>query len=206
MATRRGIIKKTDLMEFNRPRRGGIIALSLEENDELVGVALAEGDKDILLGTKQGKIIRFPAAEVRDVGRSAKGVKGIVVAPKDRVVGMEVLEPGGTILTVTERGFGKRTPPDQYPRHHRGGQGVRGLVITKRNGPVLGILQVKDDDAVMLVSDRGKIVLILVKDISVIGRVTQGVKLMDTEAEEKVVSFAKVAEKGDDGEADLGAP
>ncbi|MEW6387430.1 MAG: DNA gyrase subunit A [Thermodesulfobacteriota bacterium] len=205
MATRRGIIKKTDLMEFNRPRRGGIIALSLEEGDELVGVALAEGDQDILLGTRQGKIIRFPAAEVRDVGRSAKGVRGIAVAPEDRVVGMEVLEPGGTILTVTEGGFGKRTPPDQYPRHHRGGLGVRGLHITKRNGPVLGILQVKEDDQVMLVSDRGKIVLILVKDISVIGRVTQGVKLMDTEAEEKIASFAKVAEKSDDGEADLGA-
>ena len=127
MATQRGIVKKTDLMNFQRPRSAGIIALSLDAEDELVSAALSEPDQSIVIGTRYGKIIRFPSAEVRDMGRTARGVKGMEVAPEDRVVGMEVLRPGGTILTVTERGFGKRTDPKKYPEHHRKGQGVRGL-------------------------------------------------------------------------------
>jgi DNA gyrase subunit A len=204
MATRRGVVKKTDLMNFQRPRGGGLIALSLDPEDELVGVALAEPDQEILLETRLGKIIRFPSSQVRDMGRSARGVRGMAVAPDDRVVGMEVLRPGGTILTVTERGFGKRTRPEKYPAQRRGGLGRLGLRITRRTGPVMGILQVNEDDEIMLVSDGGKILRLAAKGISVIGRVTQGVKLMDAEAEERVVSLAKVAEKGDDGEADLG--
>jgi DNA gyrase subunit A len=204
MATQRGIVKKTDLMNFQRPRSGGLIALSLDAGDELVGAALCEADQSILLGTRLGKIIRFPCTEVRDMGRGARGVKGMEVAPEDAVVGMEVLRPAGTILTVTERGFGKRTDPDKYPQHHRGGQGVRGMNITERNGPVMGILQVSEDDEIMLVTDGGKVLRLAARDISLFGRVTQGVKLMDTDPEERVVSLAKVAEKGDDGEADLG--
>ncbi len=200
LATQRGIIKKTDLMNFQRPRTGGIIALSLDAEDELVSVALSEPDQSIVIGTRYGKIIRFPSSEVRDMGRGARGVKGMEVAPEDRVVGMEVLRPGGTILTVTERGFGKRTDPRKYPEHHRKGQGVKGLVITKRNGPIMAILQVHEDDEIMLVTDGGKILRIIAKGISLIGRVTQGVKLMDLEPEEHVVSVAKVAEKNDDGE------
>ncbi len=200
MATQRGIIKKTDLMNFQRPRTGGIIALSLDAEDELVSAALSEPDQSIVIGTRYGKIIRFPSAEVRDMGRAARGVKGMEVAPEDRVVGMEVLRPGGTILTVTERGFGKRTDPKKYPEHHRKGQGVKGLDITKRNGPIMAILQVNEDDEIMLVTDGGKILRMIAKGISLIGRVTQGVKLMDLEAEERVVSLAKVAEKSDDGE------
>jgi DNA gyrase subunit A len=206
MATQRGIIKKTDLMNFQRPRSAGIIALSLDPEDELVSAALSEPDQSIVIGTRYGKIIRFPSAEVRDMGRAARGVKGMEVAPEDRVVGMEVLRPGGTILTVTERGFGKRTDPKKYPEHHRKGQGVKGLDITKRNGPIMAILQVNEDDEIMLVTDGGKILRMIAKGISLIGRVTQGVKLMDLEAEERVVSLAKVAEKSDDGEPepDLG--
>jgi DNA gyrase subunit A len=210
MATRRGIVKKTDLMNLSRPRSGGLIALSLDADDELIGVALSEEDQEVLLGTRQGKIIRFPASEVRDMGRSARGVKGIEVVADDSVVGMEVLRPGGTILTVTERGFGKRTQPSKYRQQHRRGQGVKGLVITKRNGPIMAILQVNEDDEIMLVTDGGKILRMIAKGISLIGRVTQGVKLMDLEAEERVVSVAKVAEKSGDGEpepepeADLG--
>ena len=200
MATQRGIVKKTDLMNFQRPRSGGIIALSLDPEDELVSAALSEPDQSIVIGTRYGKIIRFPSAEVRDMGRAARGVKGMEVAPEDRVVGMEVLRPGGTILTVTERGFGKRTDPKKYPEHHRKGQGVKGLDITKRNGPIMAILQVNEDDEIMLVTDGGKILRMIAKGISLIGRVTQGVKLMDLEAEERVVSLAKVAEKSDDGE------
>ncbi len=208
MATQRGIVKKTDLMNFQRPRSGGIIALSLDAEDELVSAALSEPDQSIVIGTRYGKIIRFPSAEVRDMGRAARGVKGMEVAPEDRVVGMEVLRPGGTILTVTERGFGKRTDPKKYPQHHRKGQGVKGLDITKRNGPIMAILQVNEDDEIMLVTDGGKILRMIAKGVSLIGRVTQGVKLMDLEKEERVVSLAKVAEKSDDGEpepeADLG--
>ncbi len=203
MATRRGVIKKTDLMNFQRPRGGGIIALSLDAADELVGAALSEADQSILMGTRQGKIIRFPAAEVRDMGRGARGVKGMRIGPEDEVVGMEVLQPEGTILTVTERGFGKRTNPAKYPEHHRGGQGVLGLNITKRTGQVMGILQVSADDEVMLVTDGGKILRLAARGISLIGRVTQGVKLMDAEAEERVVSLAKVAEQTDDPEAEI---
>jgi DNA gyrase subunit A len=200
MATQRGIVKKTDLMNFQRPRSAGIIALSLDPEDELVSAALSESDQSIVIGTRYGKIIRFPSAEVRDMGRAARGVKGMEVAPEDRVVGMEVLRPGGTILTVTERGFGKRTDPKKYPEHHRKGQGVKGLDITKRTGPIMAILQVNEDDEIMLVTDGGKILRMIAKGISLIGRVTQGVKLMDLEAEERVVSLAKVAEKSDDGE------
>jgi DNA gyrase subunit A len=200
MATRRAVVKKTDLMNFSRPRKGGIIAISLDDGDELVGVALAEPEQDIFLGTRLGKVIRFLSSEVRDMGRIARGVKGMEVAKNDAVVGMEVVEPEGIILTVTERGFGKRTKAAQYPRHHRGGQGVRGLQITKRNGPVLCLVQLAPDDEIMLVTDRGKILRMAVKGIPVIGRVTQGVKLMDAEPEEKVVGVARVVEKGDDGE------
>jgi DNA gyrase subunit A len=200
MATKRGIVKKTDLMNFQRPRSGGIIALSLDAEDELVGAALSEVDQSILIGTRLGKIIRFPSAEVRDMGRAARGVKGMDVAPEDEVVGMEVIRPAGTILTVTERGFGKRTDPKKYPEHHRGGLGVKGLNITDRNGPIMSILQVTEDDEVMLVTDGGKILRLLARGISLIGRVTQGVKLMDLEKEERVVSVAKVAERSDDSE------
>jgi DNA gyrase subunit A len=200
MATRKGVIKKTELMNFSRPRRGGIIALKLDADDELVGVGLVEPEQDIFLGTRLGKVIRFLSSEVRDMGRAARGVKGIEVSKKDAVVGMEVVQPEGIILTVTERGFGKRTRADAYPRHHRGGQGVKGLTITKKNGPVLSLIQLGKDDQIMLVTDRGKIIRMAVKDISVIGRVTQGVKLMDADPEEKVVSVAKVVEKDDDGE------
>jgi DNA gyrase subunit A len=201
MATRKGVIKKTELMNFSRPRRGGIIALKLDEDDELVGVGLVEPEQDIFLGTRLGKVIRFLSSEVRDMGRAARGVKGIEVSKKDAVVGMEVVQPEGIILTVTERGFGKRTRADAYPRHHRGGQGVKGLHITRKNGPVLSLLQLGKDDQIMLVTDRGKIIRMAVKDISVIGRVTQGVKLMDADPEEKVVSVAKVVEKDDDSES-----
>jgi len=207
LATRRGVVKKTDLMNFQRPRGGGLIALTMDAGDELVGVALAEPDQEILIETRQGKVIRFPSAQVRDMGRAARGVRGMAVAPKDAVVGMEVIRPGGTILTVTERGFGKRTRPEKYPAQNRGGQGRLGLRITSRNGPVMGILQVQEDDEIMLVTNGGKILRLEAKGISVIGRVTQGVKLMDAEPEERVVSLAKVAEKGDNGdngEATLG--
>jgi len=200
MATRRGVVKKTDLSFFQRPRKGGLIAVSLDEGDELVGAGLAAPEQDIFLATRQGKVIRFLASEVRDMGRMARGVKGMELAPGDEVVGMEVVQPQGTILTVTQRGYGKRTPADAYPRHHRGGQGVKGLQITPKNGPVLALLQLNPEDEIMLVTDRGKILRTAAADIPVVGRVAQGVKLMDADPEEQVVSVAKVAERSDDDE------
>ncbi|MEJ5329587.1 MAG: DNA gyrase subunit A [Desulfobaccales bacterium] len=200
MATRRGVVKRTELGFFQRPRKGGLIALSLDEGDELVSVGLTAPDQDIFLATRQGKVIRFLAAEVRDMGRMARGVKGMELAEGDEVVGMEVMRPQDTILTVTQRGYGKRTPADAYPRHHRGGQGVKGLQITAKNGPVLGLLQLNPEDEIMLVTDRGKILRMAARDIPVVGRVAQGVKLIDVDPEEQVVSVAKVAERGDDDE------
>ncbi|MCL6622621.1 MAG: DNA gyrase subunit A [Syntrophobacterales bacterium] len=200
MATRRGVVKRTELGFFQRPRKGGLIALSLDEGDELVSVGLTAPDQDIFLATRQGKVIRFLAAEVRDMGRMARGVKGMELAEGDEVVGMEVMRPQDTILTVTQRGYGKRTPADAYPRHHRGGQGVKGLQITAKNGPVLGLVQLNPEDEIMLVTDRGKILRMAARDIPVVGRVAQGVKLIDVDAEEQVVSVAKVAERGEDDE------
>jgi DNA gyrase subunit A len=200
MATKRGIVKKTELMNFSRPRSGGLIACTLDAEDELVSVALTDGTREVFLGTSLGKIIRFPESDVRDMGRAARGVKGMAVAADDAIVGMEIPTEEGAILTVTANGFGKRTRHEEYRLQRRGGLGLLALRITERNGPVVGILQVMKDDEVMLITDRGKIIRLPAAGISLIGRVTQGVKLIDTETEERVVSIARLAEKGDEGD------
>ena len=200
MVTQRGIIKKTDLMNFSRPRTGGLIACTLDADDELVGVALTDGNREVFLGTRQGKVIRFHEGDVRDMGRAARGVKGMTVAADDAIVGMEILIAEGAMLTVTANGYGKRTRHEEYRLQRRGGLGLLAMRITERNGPVVGLLQVTEDDEVMLITDRGKIIRLPVAGISLIGRVTQGVKLIDTEPEERVVSIARLAEKGDDGD------
>jgi DNA gyrase subunit A len=200
MVTKRGIVKKTELMNFSRPRSGGLIACTLDDEDELVSVALTDGSREVFLGTSQGKIIRFSEEDVRDMGRAARGVKGMNVAEDDAIVGMEIPTEEGAILTVTANGYGKRTRHAEYRLQRRGGLGLLALRITDRNGPVVGILQVTEDDEVMLITDRGKIIRLPVAGISLIGRVTQGVKLIDTEPEERVVSIACLAEKGDEGE------
>ena len=200
MVTKRGIVKKTELMNFSRPRAGGLIACTLDEGDELVSVALTDGTREVFLGTSQGKIIRFAEGDVRDMGRAARGVKGMNVAADDVIVGMEIPTEEGAILTVTANGFGKRTRHEEYRLQRRGGLGLLALRITDRNGPVVAILQVTEDDEVMLITDRGKIIRLPVAGISLIGRVTQGVTLIDTEPEERVVSVARLAEKGDEGD------
>ena len=200
MVTKRGIVKKTELMNFSRPRSGGLIACTLDEGDELVSVALTDGTREVFLGTSQGKIIRFSEEDVRDMGRAARGVKGMSVADDDVIVGMEIPTEEGAILTVTANGYGKRTRHEEYRLQRRGGSGLLALRISERNGPVVGILQVTEDDEVMLITDRGKIIRLPVAGISLIGRVTQGVKLIDTEPEERVVSIARLAEKGDEGD------
>ncbi len=193
MVTRKGMIKKTDLMSFSRPRSGGIIATHIQEGDELIAADVTSGDRDIFLGTRDGLSIRFKEKDIREMGRMAQGVKGIRLSPADWVVGVEVLSREGTIMTVTENGFGKRTRTEEYREQGRAGKGIITIKTTDRNGPVVGVLQVTDEDDFMIITDRGKIIRLRVKDISVIGRNTQGVRLINLEDQEKVVSVARSA-------------
>ncbi len=195
MATKNGLVKKTDLMAYSHPRTNGIIALKINEGDELIGVRLTNGEHDIFLATKGGKSIRFAESDIREMGRTAAGNIGIRMEPEDEVVGMEALLEGYTILTVTERGFGKRTKTDEYRRQSRGGKGILTIKASDRNGPVVYSYQVNDSDQLMIITEHGKIIRLRVADISVIGRNTQGVKLIDLNEGEKVVGVAKVMEE-----------
>ncbi|MEK6726550.1 MAG: DNA gyrase subunit A [Deltaproteobacteria bacterium] len=195
MGTKNGIVKKSDLMAYSNPRTGGIIALNLDEGDSLVAVDITDGSKDIILSTKNGKAIRFKEEEVREIGRVGRGVKGIELEDDDEVVSMQVIAEGTTILTATENGYGKRTDLTEYPLRHRGGKGVITIKTSKRNGSVVSVMQVTDDDDVMMITSNGKVVRTGVKGISVIGRNTQGVKLIWVEGGEKVVGVARLAEK-----------
>jgi DNA gyrase subunit A len=205
MATKQGTTKKTDLMSFSRPRAGGIIALDLAEQDELIAVRLTDGTQNVFLSSAMGKSIRFHESDIRPSSRIARGVRGIRLDPDDRLVGMEALRYGATMFAVTENGFGKRTSIDEYPVHKRGGKGVITIKTSQRNGLVVSVLEAKDDDDVMLVTNRGKIIRIPVRGVSVISRNTQGVKLMDMEPGERIVSAAGLAEKEEE-EADVVVP
>lgn len=198
MGTKNGIVKKSDLMAYSNPRTGGIIALNLDDGDSLVAVDITDGSKDIILSTKNGKAIRFKEEEVREIGRVGRGVKGIELEDDDEVVSMQVIAEGTTILTATENGYGKRTDLTEYPLRHRGGKGVITIKTSKRNGSVVSVMQVTDDDDVMMITSNGKVVRTGVKGISVIGRNTQGVKLIWVEGGEKVVGVARLAEKEDE--------
>ncbi|HLB05261.1 MAG TPA: DNA gyrase subunit A [Thermodesulfobacteriota bacterium] len=195
MGTKNGVVKKSDLMAYSNPRTGGIIALNLDEGDSLVAVDITDGSKDIILSTRHGKAIRFKEEEVREIGRVGRGVKGIVLEDDDEIVSMQVIAEGTTILTATENGYGKRTDLTEYPIRHRGGKGVITIKTSKRNGNVVSVLQVTDEDDLMMITSNGKVVRTGVKGISVIGRNTQGVKLIWVEGGEKVVGVARLAEK-----------
>ena len=200
MATRQGIIKKTDLMAYSRPRAGGIIALNLIPGDELISARITDGTLNVFLGTAQGKSIRFHEIDVRAAGRIARGVRGINLMAGDRVVGMEVLTHGQTLISITENGYGKRTSVDEYPVQKRGGKGVITIKTSERNGQVVGILLADDDDDLMLMTDFGKLIRMPIEGISVIGRNTQGVKLIEIIAGERVIGTARLAEKDENGE------
>jgi DNA gyrase subunit A len=204
MCTRSGVIKKTDLMAFSNPRAGGIIALSIDEGDRLIEAALTKGQDDIFIGTSEGQTIRFHEDGVRAMGRTARGVRGINLADKDFVVGMEVVNPGATILTVSENGLGKRTKNEEYRVQGRGGSGILTMKVTDKTGRVIAVKQVTDTDEVMLITTKGKILRMQVNSISVIGRNTQGVRLISPEEGEHVSAVAKLAEK-DDEEDDGGS-
>jgi len=197
LCTRKGVIKKTTLDSYSNPRRGGIIAINLADGDELIGAGRTSGANQVIIATRLGKSIRFPESQVRAMGRTAAGVRGIALRGEDEVVGMEILSPGATVLTVTQNGYGKRTPLEDYRIQGRGGQGIITIRVSARNGPVLGITQVLEDDEVMLITDGGRVLRCPVKGISTMGRATQGVRVMDLDANENLASMARMAEADD---------
>jgi len=197
IGTRRGVIKKTSLAAFSNPRRGGIIAINLDSEDEVIAARRTQGSQEVLIATRTGKAIRFRETNVRAMGRSAAGVRGISLASEDEVVGMEILSPGATILTSTALGYGKRTPLDDYRLQNRGGQGIITIRTSSRNGPVVGVAQVLEDDQVMFITNGGKVLRCRVSGISTMGRATQGVRLMDLGDGEEVVAVARLAERDD---------
>ncbi|MCD6185047.1 MAG: DNA gyrase subunit A [Deltaproteobacteria bacterium] len=194
-ATKNGLVKKTDIMAYSRPRSGGIIGLDLVPGDELISARITDGNMNIFLGSSCGKSIRFHESDVRATGRVARGVRGLRLATDDSIVGMEVLNHGQTLFTATEYGYGKRTSIDEYHIQKRGGKGVITIKTSERNGKVIAILLVEDDDDLMLIANSGKLIRIPVKGLSIISRNTQGVKLIDMDAEEKVVGAVRLAEK-----------
>jgi DNA gyrase subunit A len=198
MGTRRGVVKKTELAAFSNPRAGGIIAMGIEEGDAVMAVQVSDGRGEIFIGTRDGMSIRFAETEVRGMGRTAYGVRGISLRAGDTVVAMEVLRPGGTILSVTEQGYGKRTELDEYRVQSRGGVGIINIQTSERNGKVVGIAQVTDDDELMLITQQGKTLRMAAKGIRTIGRSTQGVRLIDIEGEDRAVSIARLAEKDEE--------
>ncbi|HHW71414.1 MAG TPA: DNA gyrase subunit A [Clostridiales bacterium] len=199
MATRKGIVKKTPLSDFENIRRGGIIAINLREGDELVGVKLTDGDREILLATSLGKVIRFHESDVRVMGRNTMGVKGIALDDDDFVIDMEVVRDGGYVLTVSENGIGKLTPIDEYRSQTRGGKGILTMNRTKKTGNLVALKIVDVDDDIMMINSNGIIIRIPAEEISVMGRNTQGVTLMKMAEGEKVVAVARVE---DDNEED----
>ncbi len=195
MATKKGIIKRSELELYSHPRPAGIIALKINGEDELIAVRVTSGDQDIFLTTRRGKSIRLHESELRSMGRIAAGNIGIRMEEGDEVVGMESLHDGATILTVTQNGYGKRTRTDEYRRQARGGKGIVTIKTTERNGPVVYSCQVTDEDQLMIIAGQGKIIRLRVADISVIGRNTQGVKLINLGEREKVVGVAKLMDE-----------
>jgi DNA gyrase subunit A len=198
MGTRNGTIKKTELSAFANPRAGGIIAMGIEDGDAVIDVQLSDGQSEIFIGTRDGKAIRFEEGEVRAMGRTAYGVRGIQLREGDEVVAMQVAKPGGTLLTVTEKGYAKNTLIDEYRVTGRGGLGVKNVEVTDKNGPVVAIAQIHANEELLVMTEWGKILRTPANEIRTIGRATQGVRLMELEGEDKIVSVALVEAATDD--------
>ncbi|MEW9905969.1 MAG: DNA topoisomerase (ATP-hydrolyzing) subunit A [Candidatus Symbiodolus clandestinus] len=194
MATALGTVKKIALSAFSRPRSSGLIALNLKEGDELIGVNITEGQDAIMLFSAHGKVVYFPEDQVRDMGRSATGVRGMRIAEQDRVVSLIVPRHQGQILTVTANGFGKRTPLADYPMKSRATQGVISIKVTQRNGCVVGAVQVEESDQMMLITDEGTLVRLRISEVNCIGRNTHGVRLIRTATAERVAALQRIAE------------
>jgi len=185
-------------MAYAHPRPSGIRAIALEPGDEVIGVRLTDGKQEIILSTLDGQAVRFKEEQVRPTGRGTYGVVGMRLDKGDAVVSLEILSLGAGILTASENGYGKRTPMEEYRLQSRGGKGVITMKTTEKTGRVVGVQQVTEDDQLMLVTDKGKIIRLRVKDIRLIGRNTQGVRLIDLEEGEKMVSLARLAEKDEE--------
>ena len=198
MATEQGKIKKTPLTAFSHPRKGGIISITLAKGDTLIGSVLSNGSDEICMATSEGKSIKFKEKDIRAMGRSAQGVRGISLKKKDKVVGMVRVDPEGTLLSVTEKGFGKRTTFEMYRLQSRGGSGVINLKVVEKNGKVVGIKSVRESDEMMLISIKGMVVKVGVNGISIIGRSTQGVKVINLKTGDKLISVASVIAKEED--------
>jgi DNA gyrase subunit A len=205
-ATRQGMIKKTDLMQYSNPRPSGIIAIALQEGDEVVGVRLTDGAREVILSTSQGQAIRFEEREVRAMRRDARGVRGMRLDAGDAVVALDLVEEGATLLAVSEKGYGKRTAMDEYRQTHRGGKGIITMKTTDKTGPVVGVRMVTEDDQIMLITSGGKVIRTSVNEIRVIGRNTQGVRLIGMEEGERVAAVARLAEREDEAAAPVSPP
>jgi DNA gyrase subunit A len=193
-STANGYIKKTEMMAYSNVRANGIVALKLDGDDELISCAITNGEQEILLATRMGKAIRFNESEIRSMGRASRGVTGIRFGEEgDKVIGMEVIDGDSTILSVCENGYGKRTPLEEYRSQSRGGKGIYTIKVTERNGPVVGIAQVAEEDDLMCMTSAGKVTRFNVAEVGIIGRLTQGVRLMSVENGEKVISMCKTA-------------
>jgi DNA gyrase subunit A len=201
MATAQGLIKNTSLTAFDKPRAGGIIAITLGKGDTLVSAEITDGKQDIFLATRQGKSIRFAEKQVREVGRTGKGVRGIRLGKNDLVIGMEVVREGKALLTATQRGFGKRTPLKAYRRQGRGGKGILNIKTTAKNGLAVSITTVGDDDEIIVITASGKVIRQRVKEIKTTGRLAQGVRLIRMEEDDRLVSVINVP-KDETGEGE----
>lgn len=197
MATRKGIVKKTELMEFDTTRKGGLIAITLDDDDDLIGVKLTDGNRYVILGTSAGMAISFAEGDVRSMGRNARGVRGIRLKTTDVVVGMDNLKRDAEVLTVTEEGFGKRTATSEYRSQTRGGKGLINMKVTDKTGTVVGLKVVRPGQELMLITTEGIVIRTNVDEVSVISRNTQGVKLMRTDLNDKVASLAAMDQKAD---------
>jgi len=200
MVTKKGIVKKTNLLEFANPRPSGIIAVKIKKNDALVSARVVSKGEDIFLAAKNGKAIRFDETQVRSMGRNASGVIGFRMKGNDELVGMEIVNKESTILTATSNGFGKRTSSEEYKEQGRGGQGVITIKVNSRNGEVVGVMQVTDEDDLMIITNRGKLIRMQAKGISTIGRNTAGVRLVNVESGEKVATVAKIVKEDEEQE------
>ena len=200
MGSSRGEVKKTALSAFSNPRAGGIIAMGVEKGDAVIAVQVTDGNAEMFIGTRKGMAIRFHESDVRPMGRVAYGVRGITLREDDSVVAMEVVSAGGTLLTVTEHGYGKRTEIDEYRLQSRGGVGVINIATSERNGDVVGVACVQEGDELLLITQQGMILRMQTDDMRAISRATRGVRLIDIEADDKVVSIARLVEKEEDAE------
>ena len=204
LGTRRGVVKRVDLSAFRHARPGGVIAMGVDPDDAVVGAELTDGQGEIFIGTRAGMAIRFPQSNVRPMGRTARGVRGIALREGDEVVAMTVVRPGATLLTVTENGYGKRTELEEYRVQSRGGLGIISIQASRRNGRVVGVACVDGDDEVLLITQQGKVLRMVAQDARPIGRATQGVRLIGIGDDDRVVSVARFVERDGDAREDAG--